>query len=68
MDPKKIGKKIKLARVEHDMTQDQLAEAVQSDQKTISGYETGKTMPSIDSLERFVRLFKKPFRYFLDEE
>ena len=28
MDPKKLGKKIKLARIENDMTQTQLAEAI----------------------------------------
>jgi transcriptional regulator with XRE-family HTH domain len=68
MDAKKLGKKIKLARIEHDMTQDQLASAIGAMQKSISRYETGIALPSIDMLERIAKALKKPFGYFLDEE
>jgi len=44
MDPKKLGKKIKLARVELDITQTQLAEKIDGKQKSISGYETGASV------------------------
>jgi transcriptional regulator with XRE-family HTH domain len=67
MDAKKLGKKIKLARIEHDMTQTQLASAIGSMQKSISKYETGMALPTLETLEKIARVLKKPFGYFLDE-
>lgn len=67
MDTKKLGKKIKLARVEHDMTQGNLAEAIGTLQKSISRYETGATIPTIETLGKIAKALKKPFGYFLDE-
>ena len=67
MDAKRLGKKIKLARVEHDMTQEDLAKAIGALQKSISRYETGVSAPSIETLEKIAKLLKKPFGYFLDE-
>ena len=68
MDAKKLGKRIKLARVERDMTQDQLAEAIKAKQKSISRYETGTSIPSLETLEKITKALKKPFGYFLDEK
>ena len=67
MDAKKLGKKIKLARIEKDLTQGQLATAIDSMQKSISRYETGMTLPSLETLEKIARVLEKPFAYFLDE-
>jgi transcriptional regulator with XRE-family HTH domain len=67
MDKKKLGKKIKLARVENDLSQDQLAEAIKAKQKSISRYETGLSIPSLETLEKIAKTLKKPFGYFLDE-
>jgi transcriptional regulator with XRE-family HTH domain len=67
MDAKKLGKRIKLARVEMDMTQADLAEATEIMQKSISRYETGQSLPTLDTLERMAKVLKKPFSYFLDE-
>jgi transcriptional regulator with XRE-family HTH domain len=67
MDAKKLGKRIKLARVEADMTQADLAEATEIMQKSISRYETGQSLPTLDTLERMAKVLKKPFSYFLDE-
>ncbi|NQS90518.1 helix-turn-helix transcriptional regulator [Patescibacteria group bacterium] len=44
MDTKKLGKKIKLAPVELDLTQTQLAQKINSKQKSISHYETGASV------------------------
>jgi putative transcriptional regulator len=68
MDSKKLGKKIKLARIEHDMTQGDLAEAIGALQKSISRYETGTSLPSLETLEKIAKTLKKPFGYFLDEQ
>lgn len=66
MDPKKLGKKIKLARIESDMTQIELAEATGILQKSISHYETGHALPTLETLAKIVKVLKKPFGYFLD--
>ncbi len=67
MDPKKLGKKIRLGRVELDLTQTQLVEKISGKQKSISGYETGATLPSIRTLIKIAKVFKKPSGYFLDD-
>ena len=66
MDAKKLGKKIKMARVEMDMTQADLAEATEILQKSISRYETGLSLPTLETLEKIAKVLKKPFGYFLD--
>jgi transcriptional regulator with XRE-family HTH domain len=68
MDKKKLGKKIKLARVENDLSQDQLAEAIKAKQKSISRYETGAAVPSLETLVKIAKALKKSAAYFLDEE
>ena len=67
MDPKKLGKKIRLGRVELDLTQTQLAEKINAKQKSISRYKTGASLPSIKTLVKIARVLKKPAGYFLDE-
>lgn len=67
MDKKKLGKKIKLARVERDLSQVQLAELIETRQKSISGYETGVTAPSIEILLKIAKVLEKSVHYFLDE-
>ena len=66
MDAKKLGKRIKIARIENDMTQDQLAEAIKAKQKSISRYETGASIPALETLEKITKALKKTFGYFLD--
>jgi transcriptional regulator with XRE-family HTH domain len=67
MDAKKLGKKIKIARIELDMNQTDLAVKIKAKQKSISRYETGLSMPSIDTLVKIAKALKKPTAYFLDE-
>ena len=67
MDKKEFGKKIKLARVESDLTQDQLAEKIETKQKNISRYETGASMPSIERLIKIANVLRKKVGYFFNE-
>ncbi len=67
MDAKKLGKKIKLARVELDLTQTDLAKKIGAKQKSISRYENGMTLPSIETLVKIAKILKKPAGYFLEE-
>jgi len=67
MDAKKLGKKIKIARIELDLTQTGLAKKIGAKQKSISRYETGVSLPSIETLVKIAKVLKKPSGYFLDE-
>lgn len=67
MDAKKLGKKIKLARIELDMNQTDLADKIKAKQKSISRYETGLSMPSIETLVKIAKALKKEPAYFLEE-
>jgi transcriptional regulator with XRE-family HTH domain len=67
MDAKKLGKRIKLARVELDLTQTSLAEKIKANQKSISKYENGISFPSLETLEKLSEVLQKPTAYFLDK-
>ncbi|MBA7490096.1 hypothetical protein ES702_00630 [subsurface metagenome] len=54
-------------RIELDLTQTQLAQKINAKQKSISRYETGASLPSIKTLVKIAKVFKKPAGYFLDE-
>ena len=66
MDAKKLGKKIKLLRIELDLHQEQLAEKIKSNQKSISRFENGESIPSLQTLEKLAKALKKPPSYFID--
>jgi len=66
MDHKKFGKKIKLARIELDLTQSDLADKIGAMQKSISRYETGLSMPSIETLVKIANVLKREAAYFLE--
>ncbi len=61
MDPKKPSKKIRVACIELDLTQTQLAEKINAKQKSISRYETGASLPSIKTLVKIAKVLKRPF-------
>jgi len=67
MDAKKLGKKIKIARIELDLTQTGLAKKIGAKQKSISRYENGLSMPSIATLMKIAKVLKKEAAYFLEE-
>jgi len=67
MDPKKLGKKIKLARIEHDLNQTELAHKIGAKQKSISRYENGLSMPSVKTLVKIAKALNKSAATFLEE-
>jgi len=67
MDKKSFGKKIKLSRIEIDLTQTQLAKKINTKQKNISRYETGASMPSIETLIKIAKVLRKKVGDFFDE-
>ena len=57
--------RIKDLREDRDMRQSDLAEATGIDQRTISNYETGKTLPDAYALIRFANFFDVSIDYLL---
>ena len=65
MDLKSLGKKIKIARVEQDLTQTDLAHKIGANQKSVSRYENGIAEPSLGTMEKIAKVLKKPVDHFL---
>lgn len=59
-----IGEKIKAAREERGMPQEELAKAVYKNRVTISDYERGRTEISAYDLMRIAQALGKPLMYF----
>ncbi len=61
MDTKRVvGKRIKLARIERELNQFQLAELIGADQTYISKIEAGKVDIGIETLSRIAHALGKP--------
>lgn len=67
MDAKKSGKKIKLSRIELDLTQTELPHKITAQQKSISPYETGAPLLFLETVVELPKVLKKRASYFLDE-
>jgi len=67
MDIKRaVGKRIKIVRQRHGLTQDQLAEQVGVSPKYISGIERGVENPTMDILLRVAKMLRvEPYDLFL---
>ena len=51
-----IGANIRRARVRRKLTQDDLAQTVHTTRQTISNYETGRSRPDVETLQRLTEL------------
>ena len=67
MNTKNLGKKIKLARVWNDLNQTELAEKIGLKQRSISRYETGRSVPTVNTLIKLMKALNKSADYFLNE-
>ena len=63
-----LGDKIRLARVEKRLTQQQLADLLDTKQKSISRYEMNQVEPSIGALQKIAQALGKPISFFLEED
>lgn len=68
MDQRELGKRIRHARERVGLSQEELAEAVQRDQKAVSEYETGKRKLPATDIPTFASVLGVPFSYFFDGE
>lgn len=53
-----IGENIKQLRIEHNMTQEQLAKVLDTTKSTISKYELDKRQPRYETVERMAAIFR----------
>lgn len=60
-----ISKNIKECRLEAKLTQDQVAEKLHMTRQNISSYETGRTEPDIETIQRLASLFDVPVERLL---
>jgi len=63
-----LGQRIRHARERVDMSQEDLAVAVERDQKAVSEYENGKRKLPATELPTFARVLGVPVSYFFDGE
>lgn len=63
-----LGNNLKSLRLQHNMTQAQLAQKLGLTKSVISAYETGLRMPSYDILIHITQIFKVSSDYLLGIE
>lgn len=68
MDSKKIGAFIQEKRLDAKMTQEELASKLYVSNKTISKWETGKGIPSVEMLEPLARILSVTIAEILSGE
>ena len=62
---KKTIEKLKRARVEVGLKQEEVAEKLKKPQSYISKIERGERRLDVTELKQFADIYKKPFSYFL---
>lgn len=62
-----VAARLKQLRKSSGLTQAQLAERSELDNVTVSRFESGIRVPTLDQLEKFSVIFKVPVSHFLDE-
>ncbi|MGB2579550.1 transcriptional regulator with XRE-family HTH domain [Elusimicrobium simillimum] len=63
-----IGRNIKKARILAEMTQDDLANAVEKSQQTVVSWESGEFTPRPKTLERIAKELNQPLSFFYQTE
>lgn len=68
VDSKVLGARIRQARESLEISQEELAELVNKDQRSISEYETGKRRLSAIDLPTFANALNVPILFFYEDE
>lgn len=62
-----IAKRIRQAREEAHLSQEELAQAVGVSDKSISAYEKSRSIPPVNKLKKIAESTHHPLNYFTDE-
>lgn len=65
---KMFGEKLRVLRKENNMTQVDLAKALDLDKSSIAKYESAGIIPSVDTLQKIASLFKVSIDYLLNAQ
>jgi len=65
MDFKIFGKRIKIARVERDLNQTDFAKKIGANQKSVSRYENGQTVPTLETMAKIAKVLNRSVDSFL---
>ena len=65
---KQIGRKIKIARILRDLTQEELAKKIGVEPVTVSRMESGSRNITAVEIEKLSKAFNRPLSYFYEEE
>jgi len=68
LEPIDIGRKIRLARDAIGMAQDEFADKIKRDQRSVSQYENGKRRMFAHDLPRIAAALGVPTSYFFDDD
>lgn len=63
-----IANKLKQLRIKNKVSQDELADGILVSRQTISKWENGVVLPSLDNLQALCAFFKVEINYFFDEK
>ncbi len=61
-----IGRRLRTAREQADLTQEALAERIERSPEAVSNIERGVSLPTLDTLDRIAAALNVPLVYFLD--
>ncbi len=67
MEPRQIGERIRRAREARGLSQEQLAEQIARDQRSVSEYESGKRRIYAHDLPTIARALAVPLIYFYED-
>lgn len=60
-----VAPRLKRARIENELTQQQVADKLKIHQSTLAGYEKGRTEPDLETLGMLAQLYCHTVDYFL---
>lgn len=63
-----FGERVREARLEAGLTLAAVASALGVDQRTVAGWQSGRSRPSYERLVELARLLNKPPSFFLEEQ
>ncbi|HRX43983.1 MAG TPA: helix-turn-helix transcriptional regulator [Candidatus Dojkabacteria bacterium] len=67
MDIKNFGEKLKVARLDKNISQRGLGLALGLSDKTISSYESSRSYPNLELLPKISEILEKPIEYFVSD-
>ena len=59
-DEKTLGQKLRELREDYDLSQNQIAKALNIDRSTYTNYELDKTRPNLETLVKLAHIFRTP--------